>query len=66
MNDKEIELADEARRDQKHEYLMENDFDYFLNYIGDDIQAIQDAFYNVLSLYENNGWEFDIDEILEQ
>jgi tRNA A37 threonylcarbamoyladenosine dehydratase len=65
MNDKEIELQEEARQEEMHEHYMENDYDYFIKNIYDDIEALNSTLEIIRYSYNAYGWEFDIDEVLE-
>jgi hypothetical protein len=66
MNDKEIELQEEARQEEMHEYNMVNDYDYFIKNIHDDIEVLNDTLDTIRYHYDAYGWEFDLDEVLEQ
>lgn len=56
------ELRYELIEDQRHEELMERDYDYFLDSIEDDIDTLVDAIQRVRYLHNLWGHEFKIEE----
>lgn len=56
------ELRYELIEDQRHEELMEKDYDYFLDSIEDDIRELLQAVKRVRYLHSLWGHEFNIEE----
>ena len=65
------EMAQEAREEEYFEYRLRSDYDFFIKHFEDEIVEAQEAYIrlsklnkNLAEIYEDYGWEFDIEEIV--
>ena len=59
------DLMEEDRADRVHDYMLRNDYDYFVeNYIQDMIDKIQELDKNLKEAHEDCGYDYDIKDLL--
>jgi virulence-associated protein VapD len=66
-----IELREDMRtemlQDQRHEELMKSSYEYVLKSLGDEFEAIREAYKNITTVFEKYGWEnVSQDDILSE
>lgn len=61
------DLLEESKQNEWHEMMMEQDYDYFLESLDEEADAITELYYKVKEIYSQWGWEdnFDINEIIK-
>ena len=59
------ELLEDDRADRVHEYMLRNDYDYFLeNYIEELVGQLQDLDKHLKDAHEECGYDYDIKDLL--
>ena len=66
-----IELREDMRtemlQDQRHEELMKSSYEYVLKSLGDEFEAIREAYKSIAKKLRNYGWEsISQDDILSE
>ena len=65
-NQEELEeLRQDMLQDARIDDLIENDYDFFLDYYDSDITELTELYYSVKNLHEKNGWDFDLQDVLK-
>ena len=58
------ELREEALAEDRHEYNMRNDYEYFLYQYDSELGDIQDLVSYIRKAHETYGWEFDLRDLI--
>ena len=58
------ELREEALADERYEYNMRNDYEYFLYQFDSELCELQDIIKFLKDKHEHYGWEFDLSSLL--
>lgn len=58
------ELREEALAEDRHEYNMRNDYEYFLYQYDSELGDIQDLISYIRKAHETYGWEFDLSDLI--
>lgn len=58
------ELREEALADEKYEYNMRNDYEYFLYQFDSELGDLQELVSLIKRKHEEYGWEFDLRDLI--
>lgn len=58
------ELREEVLADEKYEYNMRNDYEYFLYQFDSELGDLQDLVSFIKRKHEEYGWEFDLRDLI--
>ena len=58
------ELREEALADEKYEYNMRNDYEYFLYQFDSELGDLQELISFIKRKHEEYGWEFDLSDLI--
>lgn len=58
------ELREESLAEDRHEYNMRNDYEYFLYQYDSELGDIQDLVSYIRKAHETYGWEFNLSDLI--
>lgn len=59
------DLLEESKKEEWHEMMMQEDYDYFLEYQDEEIEELSNLYYQIKQNHEDYGHNFDFNYILK-